>query len=197
MCNKHISQEFWPGATATHRHTHHATRNIFVSMPTDNTPISSSTYFVPEESVVHGCSSSKPLGHLCVGSNDQVGHKLCHGRDPSEDCNVYHWALARARCHWNPEFLANALLGGDVMTERLHLLLCIITLSFPLCFCFFINNLAVKFFDKLVKEWETGHRNKTDLKLIIFWQLILNFYLFLGLVKRSEENLNQYLNYQS
>lgn len=30
--------------------------------------------------------------------------KMCQGRDPSEGCNMYHWDLAQALCHRNPEF---------------------------------------------------------------------------------------------
>lgn len=127
-CNKHIHQEFWLAAIqftdppiilrATYlfpcRRTHTHTM-----MSASKAVLGLYKYCHPEKV---DCAKGERLcmcmdAHvpsywdICeLAATAKLAIKLCHGRCPLEECNVYHWALAWTFSHWNPEFLANALL---------------------------------------------------------------------------------------
>ena len=117
----------------THRSSQNTICNIFVSMPTDTCTHNK----VGQQAILGPMEMLSPVNvHYAIGEcvcmcmdahvpsywdicelalTAKLAIKLCHGRDPSEGCNVYHRALAQTLCHWNHEISANAFLRGDRM----------------------------------------------------------------------------------
>lgn len=125
--------EFWPEATVAQlnsqiqsayyaKHTcYHADRHMNTHKSLASAHFLAYISIVASESVlcqgsvcVCMCMDAHVPSHWGICGNSELAVmaklaiKLCQGRDPSEGCNVYHWALAQALCHGNPEFLANA-----------------------------------------------------------------------------------------